>query len=71
MDPFEFLRRDLERISHSLGPGLLPTTIQVANRLFVVGYTSLKDAPGEKGTHAAEVELIEVGKDIAGGVTLM
>jgi len=70
-DFFEFLRRDLERISHSLGPGLLPTTFQVANRTFVVGYTSLKETPGEKGASTAEAELVEVGKGIAGGVSLI
>jgi len=71
VDPFEFLRRDLERISRALGPHLLPTTFQIAGRTFVVGYTSLKGTPGEKGAFTAEVELVEVGKGIAGGVSLI
>lgn len=71
VDPFEFLRRDLERISRALGPHLLPTTFQVAGRTFVIGYTSLKETPGEKGAFTAEVELVEVGKGIAGGVSLI
>ncbi len=71
MGLFEFLRRDLERISMALGPQLLPTTFQVSGRTFVVGYTSLKETPGEKGAFTAEVELVEVGKGIAGGVSLI
>jgi len=69
-DPFEFLRRDLERISRALGPNLLPTTFRIAGRTFVIGYTSLKESPPEPGTHIAEVELFEVGRGIAGGVSL-
>jgi len=68
--PFEFLRRDLERISRALGPHLLPATFQIAGRIFVIGYTSLKESP-EPGTHIAEVELVEVGRGIAGGVSLV
>jgi len=70
MDPFEFLRRDLERISRALGPQLLPTTFQVEERTFIIGYTSLKDARGEKGAYVAEIELIEIGKGVTGGVSL-
>ena len=70
VNPFEFLRRDLERISRALGPNLLPTTFQVAGRTFVIGYTSLKESPPEPGTHIAEVELVEVGRGIVGGVSL-
>lgn len=55
----------------ALGPQLLPTTFQVSGRTFVVGYTSLKETPGEKGAFTAEVELVEVGKGIAGGVSLI
>ena len=71
MDAFDFLRRDLEKISRALGPRLLPTTFDVAGRTFVVGYTSLKETPGEKGAHTAEVQLIEVGKGTAGGVSII
>jgi len=70
VDPFEFLRRDLERISRALGPNLLPTTFQIAGRTFIIGYTSLKESPGEPGHHMAEVELVEVGRGIVGGVSL-
>ena len=69
-DPFEFLRRDLERISRALGPNLLPTTFQIAGRTFVIGYTSLKESPPEPGTHIAEVELVEAGRGVIGGVSL-
>ena len=69
-DPFDFLRRDLERISRALGPNLLPTTFQIAGRTFVIGYTSLKESPPEPGTYRAEVELVEVGRGIVGGVSL-
>ena len=68
--PFEFLRRDLEGISRALGPYLLPTTFQIAGRTFVIGYTSLKENPPEPGTHIAEVELVEIGRGIVGGVSL-
>lgn len=70
IDPFEFLRRDLERISRAFGPRLLPTTVQISGRTFVIGYTSLKETPTEKGVYIAEVEAAEVGKGIVGGVTL-
>lgn len=68
--PFEFLRRDMERISRALGPHLLPDTFQIAGRTFMVGYTSLKESPSEPGTHIAEVELVEVGRGAVGGVSL-
>lgn len=70
MGLFEFLRRDLERISRALGPNLLPTTFQIAGRTFIIGYTSLKENPSEPGNYIAEVELVEVGRGVAGGVTL-
>jgi len=69
-DPFEALRRDLERISRALGPGRLPTAVEVKGRKYVVGYTSIREAKGEPGIHIAEVELAEVGKGIVGGVSL-
>ena len=71
MDPFEFLRRDMEKISRALGPRLLPTTFKVGERTFIIGYTSLKEAPGEKGSYVAEAELIEIGQGITGGVSLI
>ena len=71
MDPFEFLRRDLEKISRALGPKLLPATFKVGERTFIIGYTSLKDARGEKGAYVAETELIEIGKGVTGGVSLL
>ena len=71
VDPFDFLRRDLERISRALGPNLLPTTFQIAGRTFVIGYTSLKESKPELGTHIADVELVEVGLGKVGGVTLV
>ena len=70
VDPFEFLRRDLERISRALGPSLLPATFQVGGRTFIIGYTSLKESPPEPGTYMAETELAEVGRGIVGGVSL-
>lgn len=69
-DPFEALRRDLERISRALGPGRLPTTVEVKGRKYVVRYTSIREAKDEPGLHIAEVELAEVGKEIVGGVSL-
>jgi len=70
VDPFDFLRRDLERISRALGPNLLPATFQVAGRTFIIGYTSLKESPPEPGTYIAETEMAEVGRGIVGGVSL-
>lgn len=70
VDPFEFLRRDLERISRALGPDLLPATFRISDRTFVLGYTSLKESPGAPGQHTAEVDLVEVGKGGAGSVSL-
>jgi len=71
VDPFEFLRRDLERISRALGPNLLPTTFQIGGRTFVIGYTFLKESPLEPGSHTAEAELVEVGKGVVGGVSVV
>ena len=47
-DPFEPLRRDLERISRALGPGRLPTMMSVRGRPFVIAYTSVKEAKDDK-----------------------
>lgn len=69
-NPFEALRRDLERISRALGPGRLPTTVEVKGRKYVVRYTSIRKAKDEPGIHIAEVELAEVSKGIVGGVSL-
>ena len=67
---FEFLRRDLERISRALGPGRLPATVSVRGRTFVVGYTSVKEAKDQPGVYLADVEVAEVGEGIVGGVSL-
>lgn len=71
MNPFELLRRDLERISRALGSGTLPATFNVTWRTFVVGYASVKEAPREKGAFIAEVELVELPRGIVGGVSLI
>ena len=71
VDPFEFLRRDLERISRALGPNLLPATFQIAGRTFVLGYTGLKETPTEPGTYIADVEVVEVGRGKVGGVNVV
>ncbi|MBA7676473.1 hypothetical protein ES703_84714 [subsurface metagenome] len=69
-DPFEPLRRDLERISRALGPGRLPTMMSVRGRPFVIAYTSVREAKGQPGVYLAEVEVAEVGVGIVGGVSL-
>lgn len=69
-DPFEPLRRDLERISTALGTGRLPATVPVRGRTFVIAYTSVKEAKDEPGVYLAEVEVAEVGVGIVGGVSL-
>ncbi|NVM23022.1 MAG: GNAT family N-acetyltransferase [Desulfobacterales bacterium] len=69
-DPFEALRRDLERISRALRPGRLPATLSVRGRTFVAFYTSVKEATGLPGTYIAEIRVVEVGEGFVGGVSL-
>lgn len=70
VQPETFLRRDLEKVSHTLGTNLLPAAFQISGRIFVVGYEELKEAEPVKGRWRAEVLLGEVGKDVIGGMTL-
>ena len=68
-DPFEPLRRDLERISTALGTGRLPATVSIRGRTFIIAYTSVKEAKDEPGVYLAEVKVAE-DRGIIGGTSL-
>jgi GNAT superfamily N-acetyltransferase len=70
VQPIEYLQRNLDSISLTKGPHLLPSAFRISGRTFIVGYEKLNEAPPIKGRWLVEVLLGEVRKDVIGGMTL-